>query len=153
MKKMGRKNNLTDFWDRLDTSSNCWEWTKSCSKSGYGKTYYQGKEWRSHRLAYFLTYNILPKMVLHVCDNRKCCNPFHLFAGDHKDNMKDMAIKGRAARQKGSSHGQSKLVESQVIEMRKEFKLGRSLKELATKYKIHKEYVRQIINYKRWSHV
>ena len=38
--------------------------------------------------------------ILHKCDNRPCSNPKHLFRGNHKDNMLDMARKGRTKNSK-----------------------------------------------------
>ena len=33
--------------------------------------------------------------ILHRCDNRKCCNPQHLFWGTASDNVRDCILKGR----------------------------------------------------------
>lgn len=54
---------------------------------------------RAHRFAFVhIGKQALPTgyEILHTCDNTKCVNPEHLTAGTHKDNMADMAAKGRA---------------------------------------------------------
>lgn len=34
-------------------------------------------------------------ILVHICDNRKCINPEHLFLGTRHDNTQDMLSKGR----------------------------------------------------------
>lgn len=38
------------------------------------------------------------KQVMHSCNNPPCCNPEHLSAGTHRDNMKHMVASDRQAR-------------------------------------------------------
>lgn len=89
--------------------SECWEWQGTTRKTGYGYFYIRrGKRlWqhRAHRIAYMLASNDDPcrRLICHTCDNRKCCNPAHLFKGTTEDNMADMVRKGRSA--SGSRHG------------------------------------------------
>jgi hypothetical protein len=87
-----------DFWSRLNkTPSGCWEWTLRVSAKGYGVFDCNGKTWRAHRLAYILAKGEIPDgmMILHGCDNRKCCNPDHLRTGTAKENMQDAKERGR----------------------------------------------------------
>lgn len=94
-------NALELFWQKVDKTEDCWEWTASKNKQGYGIFGHQGQTWLAHRLSYKLS-NMLPDgvKVLHRCDNPPCVNPDHLFLGTQKDNIKDMAAKGRHAGQK-----------------------------------------------------
>lgn len=77
----------------------CLEWQGTINKRGYGSVTIGGVRWLTHRLMWALTYGEVPadKMVLHKCDNRRCCAVEHLFLGTHEDNMEDMVKKGRAA--------------------------------------------------------
>lgn len=91
------------FWGKIkkDESTGCWNWTAHCMRQGYG--FFSWKEngrtlhGRAHRIAYQKLVGEIPKgiLVCHKCDNRKCCNPEHLFLGTHKDNYQDSQIKGR----------------------------------------------------------
>ena len=58
----------------------CVEWAGPCDKDGYGKTWWQGRHARAHRVAYCKAHgldlaNIDGQLVLHSCDNPRCVNP------------------------------------------------------------------------------
>jgi len=69
----------------------CWEYQgfRHPAPRNYGLTCYRNKNWRTNRLAYFLTKGPIPKgmVVMHCCDNPPCCNPNHLSLGTHLQNM------------------------------------------------------------------
>ena len=52
----------------------------------------------AYRVAWVIEKGPIPRglFVCHRCDNPLCINVEHLFLGTHADNMRDMAIKGRA---------------------------------------------------------
>jgi hypothetical protein len=71
--------------------SGCWLWENDIS-SGYGYIRYQGKGQGAHRVAYQLFVGEIPDKlnVLHHCDVRCCVNPYHLYIGTDKQNVKDI---------------------------------------------------------------
>ena len=73
-------------------------------RDGYGIVSLFDHKMRAPRFAWIVTNGPLPDatlIVLHRCDNPPCCNPDHLSLGNHADNMRDMAAKGRGANQHG----------------------------------------------------
>ncbi len=149
-----RKHTEEDFWTKMSRPSiGCWDWGLSLSPSGYGKATWHNKSWRAHRLAYFLSHGDIPKIVMHTCDNRKCCNPDHLIAGSHEENMQDMATKGRAFKPKGVKHSQNKYSEDMILEIRDKFEKDIPQAVLAREYSLHSGYTSQIVRRKRWTHI
>jgi hypothetical protein len=75
----------------------CWNWQRQLTKGGYGQIYFNGKNYRAHRLAYIAFNGPFDEelFVCHKCDNTKCVNPNHLFLGTCKDNTHDSINKGR----------------------------------------------------------
>lgn len=97
LRKAQGVNNADKFWSRVDirTDDECWEWQKSKTQ-GYGDVWIDGKIWKAHRYAWFLTHQRHTSlMILHSCDNPPCCNPKHLREGTNQDNMDDLVMRGR----------------------------------------------------------
>src|SRR5574340_735548 len=103
------------FWSKVDKSGECWTWKGAHGPSGHGQFRIEGKYGKcrgAHRVAWLLTYGVLPPdnmEVMHACDNPACVRPDHLSLGTHRENMADMVSKGRqavsgAAVQRGDLH-------------------------------------------------
>jgi hypothetical protein len=91
-----------NFWSRVDTSNGfdaCWPWTGRKDRDGYGVLYFEGKERRAHRVAFYLTNGRWPEpCCLHDCDNPPCCNPDHLHEGTQPQNIHECVERGRIAK-------------------------------------------------------
>ncbi|WP_150237120.1 HNH endonuclease [Nocardiopsis quinghaiensis] len=89
------------FMSRVDTSGDCWVWTKSLARNGYGSFRVDGKTYSAPR--WMLEYHLgraleEDEVVRHTCHNKACVNPDHLVPGTHADNMRDMSEAKRGRR-------------------------------------------------------
>lgn len=127
----------------------CWEWPNSVNpQTGYG----QLSDWQNgkrvlltaHRVSFAAFHGVAPvgKTICHSCDNRRCFNPAHLFAGTQTDNMKDAAVKGRLTH--------AKITPADVRAIRASVSRG---SELALQYGLSQSVISAIRHRKTWTHV
>ena len=130
----------------VNSSTNCWEWQGARTSDGYGWVWINGKSCRVHREVYRRLIGEFDAglLVLHLCDNRKCCNPAHLQLGTHQDNMEDMRNKGRSSKPKGEAHGNTVLSEVILTEIRLRRGAGETCRALAKVYKVSHQYISAI---------
>ena len=140
------------FEDRIGSREECWVWTGSMLKSGYGRMRFNGPSRRAHRISYELYRSRIPEglNVLHTCDNPTCVNPEHLFLGTDVDNNKDRDTKGRTAHQKGEASGASKLTEQDIRAIKQD---TRRHLVVAREYGVVPSLIGMIRRGLRWSHV
>lgn len=138
------------FVDRGEDHT-CWNWRGYTLESGYGQFKLCCQSYRVHRLAYFIATGDQPgnQLVCHSCDNRRCCNPKHLFLGTNADNSADMVAKGRSGHPVGILHGRAKLSEHDVRAIRQSKANGPTL---AQQYGVSISLIAMIRRRAIWRH-
>ena len=151
---------IARFWSKVRVDpddTQCWEWQGAYKRpNGYGNFKVGKRNVPAHRLAWELFHGHPGDLfVLHRCDNRKCCNPKHLFLGTHQDNMDDMVAKGRSSRRdmRGTRNPSSKLTPEQVREIVDLMAVGKNNKQIAARYGITHQAVSAIRHGKVWGHL
>lgn len=129
----------------INKETNCWEWNGSVRENGYCRTTFERKNWYLHRLSFFAWNGEINNEldVCHHCDNRKCCNPYHLFQGTRKQNMEDCVLKGRQA--KGKMLPQCKLTEKDIDIIVKKANEGIPYKLIANQFNVTPQNVGKIL--------
>lgn len=123
----------------------CWIWPGPFT-SGYGEVTIEGIRVLAHRLIWELHNNtFVPDnlMVCHMCDNKACINPTHLFIGTSKDNQIDACRKNRRST--------AELSFEKANEIRDIYKKGGiSERELAKMYNVHRSSINRILKGNAW---
>ena len=137
----------------VENHEGCWLWQKSCFKGGYGQQSWEGKNWKAHRLSYYIFFggNDDSLVIRHRCGNRRCCNPLHLEAGTHKENSQDTIIHGRSyfteLDQNGSNNIAANFTEQQVYDIRLAYKSGNfTLDQLAEQFGVNRKSVERTVS-------
>ena len=144
------------FWTHVDCSGGseaCWLWTGFIRENGYGIIGIKGKEYKAHRVSYFIEHGRIDndRLVLHHCDVRSCVNPAHLFLGTPKDNSQDAVKKGRNTRLYGEQNGKAKLTRAAVLAIRRMCKQGGVYqKTVARRFGVSEATVSYVVNGGRW---
>ena len=148
---------LNHLWDTNEKS--CLLWTGYLNPL-HGRAYVTMKDADGksiglsvHRMAWILNRGPIPqgKHVLHTCDTGNCANVDHLYLGDHKQNMRDMAERRRAS--SGSRHHNALLNEEKVSLIKTELRKGKTIASLGREYGVSRTAIANIKNGKNWIHV
>jgi hypothetical protein len=131
----------------------CWEWQKSRFGNGYGRVQKNGIT-RAHRYSYFLAFGSADEedLILHYCDNKCCCRPEHLYAGDHRDNMDDYKERGVHAHS-GEKHKNAVLTEIEIQVIRWLRRTHFSLVQLVDMFDVGKTTIWNILREITWKTV
>lgn len=139
---VARKSPTERFIEKIsvDPLTGCWVWQAKL-RDGYAA--FRDGEWQTgHIWAYerFIGKIHDKELCCHVCDNRKCVNPYHIFLGSNKDNTVDAMMKDRM-----KIRGQLKLRIEDVKYIRKLFSGGKSKRWIANKFGVSWQSVHHII--------
>ena len=131
----------------------CWIWMGATQVRGYGELISHNRKRLAHRASYEAFIGEIPKgmYVCHSCDNVYCVNPAHLFLGTQKQNLQDMAKKGRSTI--GERNPRAKLNEMQVKNIKYSLSLGTSVSLIAKQHNVTSGAISLIKQGKRWNHV
>lgn len=160
-----RRTPMTErFWAKVEKRGpeECWQWTGATNSHGYGQVSTGGKNGRlvrASRFSWELHNGPIPEgmHVCHRCDNPPCVNPAHLFVGTRSDNIRDCWNKGRGrcdgGGRRGSTNGNHRLTEKQVIAIRLAASEGAAQRALARQYKVSKTLIAYIVRRQIWTHI
>jgi hypothetical protein len=144
------------FFSKVEKSDGCWNWKGGIACSGYGRFKLQHPVRHTvyaHRLSWVLHFGNLKEglQVNHKCDNRRCVNPKHLYAGTQKENQQDMKRRGRHTF--GEKSPNAKLTEKDVLEIYAFYEREKSTLKVAAKFGITKNLAWRIVRGLQWEHL
>jgi hypothetical protein len=128
----------------VDKETGCWNWRGNPRTNGYCRSTFNRKSWYIHRISYYVFVDDIPEglEVCHKCDNRRCCNPSHLFVGTRKDNMQDAVSKNRQAT--GKMLPQTKLSEEDINKILIRINSNELYKTIAKDFNVCRQAIGQV---------
>lgn len=153
------------FWLKVDRKgpNDCWPWLgsrlaiKPGQVAAYGQVKVRDKNVLAHRVALSLSGTVIPDDldVLHTCDNPSCCNPAHLYCGDHTANMQDKVRRGRSPDFRGERCPTSILTTAQVLAIREAWSAPDRPTEavLGARFGVSRYAISDIVCGKSWKHL
>ena len=135
--------------DKKDNISECWPWIGCKENNRYGQIKINNKNKRLHIVMYEYFYKTKigeNECVHHLCNNKACCNPFHLIKISHNEHS--------ILHNGGENSYWSKLTIDEVRQIKNMYNFKRGqIKELAEQYNVSVGTISGIINNKKWKNV
>jgi hypothetical protein len=161
------------FWSKVERRRGCWIWKARVDRGGYGIfSVSRHRLVRCHRWVWVLLRGRLPAAgcLLHRCGDRRCVNPGHLYLGTAHQSHEPRRPRQRLAapdprRPRGDRHwthrkpgkvrrgersNLSKLRAAQVLRIRALHARGITVEELADRFHVVRETIRNIVRFRTW---
>ena len=148
------------FITKVKIGDGCWEWTAYRNELNRGIFVYKSKNKKAHRISYrIFVGEILDGLeICHRCNNPACVRPSHLYAGTHKENMKDEIGRKKAS---GENNGHSRFANKDIVDIRRMFDAinparGQKFNTcciLANMYDCSPYSILHIVDRRTWKHV
>ncbi len=132
------------------TSNKCWNYLRGCGSSGYGNFKIKNRTLSAHRVAFQIALGPPKGYVCHSCDNKKCCNPAHLYDGDNLTNMQDCNERNRP---RGQAAGKTILTDEQVLKIAKLKRQGLGYVAVCEKMQLPRSRVGNVFYGFSWQHL
>lgn len=146
------------LWSKVDKRepNECWPWKGTIHEDGYGRTWINDRGYYAHRVIFNLanpgqielaspTNKKAKGFLMHLCDNRVCCNPAHLQVATIKENNDDCNQKGRRQLPRGEDHFRAVFTNEEaakILEMRKQ---GRTATQIANEFGKNRSSVKALL--------
>lgn len=141
------------FWSKVDVKSDaeCWPFLGGHAR-GYGHFSVRRKTHKAHRMAWEIANDAqapsgLMTVVMHLCNNKSCCNPSHLKLGTAAENTRSAHDDGLAYGRPGERHHNARLTLDQVRTIRAD---ARSGAQIAAEYGVSSAHINGIKNGRFW---
>lgn len=85
---------INKLWKQTEIKDKCWLWKGTLDTRGYGLI----DGMRTHRLSLCIYLKLKYNdtwVTCHICNNKECWNPLHIYPGTPKDNTRDMVASGK----------------------------------------------------------
>jgi hypothetical protein len=147
------------FWSLVDRNgpfppsetkikTRCWEWLGGVNNHGHGRFRFNGRNYYVRRFAWTLKHGEpAGLLVTDRCGNRLCVRHLKTFS-----QMEKMMKAGLVNRH-GEQHGNAKLNDEKVREIRAASAKGRTREELARRYKVSPVTISQVVTMRSWKHI
>lgn len=133
--------------EKVEKTDGCWGWKGFIRPDGYTRMKFMNRYTNiGGHVVSWMVHNKeieVPELnVLHICDNRNCCNPGHLFLGTYRENSIDMVLKKR--------HPGIKLTIVQVRRIKEKINKGVVVSQLAKDFSVSWATINDIKTGKTW---
>ena len=146
----------------IDGETGCWLWQRARDTHGYGLIGIDGKTPRVHRVAWELKNGPIPEgeEILHKCPviprNKNCCNPDHLKAGPHSENMNDddmIEYRRSSLNRRMNRRKTMKLADHECLSIVDQYNAGVTQTALAERHGVSQTIISKLINRKTYKHL